>query len=41
MLPTGAGGDDELLQAHVNIQVFLEDWKLWREEEKVMLFLAS
>lgn len=33
-VPTRAAGDNELLQAHVNIQVFLEDWKLWRKEEK-------
>lgn len=29
---TGASGDNKLLQTHVNIQVFLEDWKLEREK---------
>lgn len=30
-LLTCASGDNKLLQTHVHIQIFLEDWKLERE----------
>lgn len=31
---TCASRDNKLLQAHVNIQVFLENWKLKRKEKQ-------